>query len=218
MANQKGIPIHLIESRNGTCTYLGQFVLGNPNFFNKTAKDVQQLQDRNVFVFNLTPILVFQDLDVQSHQSHEVTGLDKPWKAPSYESVGKVEKFWPEGEISRAENQLQAEFGLYLKNLGHEVLSHEFIFSGLRGSLKPDFWIKSLELVVEAKPSSAREFVRLAIGQVLDYANLARIEGRPMNPAILLPNRPPTDLLKLIKKLHITLIYKDADEFIFINN
>jgi len=218
LANQNGLPIHLIESRNGLCTYLSQVVLGSPNFFMRTAKDVEQLEDRNVFVFNLIPILMSQDLDVQLHQSHEVTGLDKPWVSPSFEPTSKVEKLWPGGEISREENKLQGEFGLYLNNLGHEVFNHEFIFSGFRGSLKPDFWIESMGLVVEAKPSAAREFVRLAIGQVLDYANLAQIEGKPMNPAILLPNRPTTDLLGLMAKLHITVIYKNVNDFIFMYN
>lgn len=72
------------------------------------------------------------------------------------------------------EYELQTRFGKYLISKGHTPLSHTFKFSNLQGGLKPDFWVPDLELVIEAKASSARDYVRLAIGQVLDYANLAK--------------------------------------------
>jgi hypothetical protein len=64
--------------------------------------------------------------------------------------------------------------------------------------------------IVEAKKSSARPFVRMAIGQVLDYAHLARKDHRPVVPVIVLPEEPTDDLKELIVSLNITLIVRQG--------
>ena len=78
---------------------------------------------------------------------------------------------------------------------------------------EPDLWIPEKNQLVEAKADATRESVRMAIGQVLDYAHLASLlmetEEFPglkgTQPAILLPVLPTSDLLELIKKLGIVL-------------
>jgi hypothetical protein len=100
--------------------------------------------------------------------------------------------------------------------LGHKVENYEFKFENFKGRLKPDLWIADLNYVVEAKASSAREYVRLGIGQVLDYVNLAKIQGIQMKPALLLPNLPTSDLKELVSDLGITLIVRDMDSFVLI--
>jgi hypothetical protein len=98
------------------------------------------------------------------------------------------------------------------------VLSYDFKFPKASGSLKPDFWIEDLEMIVEAKPSITREHVRMAIGQVLDYVHLAAQLGLKMKPAILLPGIPSSDLVALLKDLGIRLIYKTGSTFNFPGN
>ena len=76
-----------------------------------------------------------------------------------------------------------------------------------------DLWIPEKSQLVEAKADATRESVRMAIGQVLDYAHLASLlmetEEFPglksSRPTILLPMLPSADLLELIQKLGIVL-------------
>jgi hypothetical protein len=118
--------------------------------------------------------------------------------------------------MSRLEHQLQEDFGKFLLEAGEIFENIEFEFSETRGALKPDFWINSKKLVVEAKVSSAREYIRLGIGQVLDYAHLSKMHGSNYSPALLVPNAPSADLIKLISDLGITLILKRDSTFDFI--
>ncbi|MTB02932.1 MAG: hypothetical protein F2929_00035 [Actinobacteria bacterium] len=210
-ANEQGIPIHLIESLNGTCTYLGQYILGDPTFSVEKAPDVKGHVERDIFVFKLVPIANYMDADLSLHLNGRVEGATTFWVPPTFETILLSDPANSRKQIDRVENKLQAEFGGYLISNGHEVLTHSFSFEGLRGTLKPDFWIPCLGLVVEAKPSNAREFIRLAIGQVLDYANLSKLEGNPMIPAILVPNRPTADLCSLINDLGITMIFRNRN-------
>lgn len=216
-ADLKRLPIHLIESIDGTCFYLGKFILGSPKYIEQLAPDKKKSNLRKIFLFNLIPIESSFDLDLKDHEKLEVHGRTLNWQPPEFSTIVRAPIFRSEAEIHRFEFELQSEFGSYLINKGHDVCNYEFFFSGLKGSLKPDFWIPCLSLVVEAKPSHAREYVRLGIGQVLDYANLSRIRGFFMNPALLLPSRPAEDLVELIKNLNITLIYKKGEDFIFIS-
>ena len=91
----------------------------------------------------------------------------------------------------------------------------QFKFENTKGMLEPDFWVTSMKLVVEAKASSAREYVRTGIGQVLDYANLSNIENTDFKPALLFPNKPSDDLCKLIYRLGILLIVESESGFEF---
>ncbi len=216
-ANDQMLPIHLIESSKGLCTYIGRFALGEPPYFEKLAPDIQGGNLRKVFVFNLIPLSTSLKINSDSPSSAEVTGEDHTWAPPSFAPIEKGVIRSEKSVIDLIEHKLQSEFGQYLIAQGHTPLNHTFQILNSKGFLKPDFWVPDLKLVIEAKPSSAREYVRLAIGQVLDYANLARLEGVSISPAILLPNMPAKDLVTLLSSLEITLIVKSGIGFEFIH-
>ena len=216
-SNRDGIPIHLIESNNGVCTYKGQYVLDDPPYTVEKAPDADGKKDREVFVFKLLPVVIKGELEIASQLKNNVVGIVKIWNPPAYEAVELSGVVVKKSRLERIENELQTQFGKYLIANGHQVNSYDFSFSGLQGKLRPDFWIPCLGLIVEAKPSSTREYVRLAIGQVLDYVNLSKCVGLQTKPAILLPNFPSFDLCTLIEDLGITLISKkNSKEFVFI--
>jgi hypothetical protein len=96
------------------------------------------------------------------------------------------------------------------------VQKYQFRFENRIGILEPDFWVDSMKLVVEAKASSTREYVRTGIGQVLDYANLSKINNTNYKPALLFPNKPSSDLCKLIYELGIVLIIESESGFEFL--
>ena len=214
-ASELGKPIHLIESVDGVCTYLGEFLLDDPNFFIEEAPDELQEGLRKVFVFRLIPKTFLQELSANHSITPKMTGASRPWEPPSFSDLSRDQLRSSASNILRSEFKLQHEFGLFLLSRGHKVLSYDFKFRGANGTLKPDFWIKDLEMIVEAKPSTSREHVRLAIGQVLDYVHLAAKLGLEMKPAILLPGIPARDLVDLLEDLGIELIYKTDASFYF---
>ena len=156
--------------------------------------------------------------DFPSDESlQKIAGQSKPWIPPEYTDISPVQLSKVAANIVRDEFKLQSEFGLFLLDQGHNVLSFDFKLPGANGTLKPDFWIKDLGLIVEAKPSISREHIRMAIGQVLDYVHLAAQLGLQMKPAVLLPSLPSNDLVDLIQELGIQLIYKSDMKFHFHN-
>ena len=216
-AGELGHAIHLIESVDGVCAYIGEYLLDDPNFFIEEAPDALQESLRKVFVFRLTPKSHFHN-DFPSNESlQKIAGQSKPWIPPEYTDISPVQLSKVAANIVRDEFKLQSEFGLFLLDQGHNVLSFDFKLPGANGTLKPDFWIKDLGLIVEAKPSISREHIRMAIGQVLDYVHLAAQLGLQMKPAVLLPSLPSNDLVDLIQELGIQLIYKSDMKFHFYN-
>ena len=210
-----GHKIHLIESNDGICTYIGEFMLGEPQYEIRDAPDVNKHKMRKVFVFKLIPVTK-SVLSENNFKIREVGFESKIWTPPNSSTVVISNKVIPETSSQRHEHKLQADFGNYMIQLGHKVENYEFKFENFKGRLKPDLWIADLNYVVEAKASSAREYVRLGIGQVLDYVNLAKIQGIQMKPALLLPNLPTSDLKELVSDLGITLIVRDMDSFVLI--
>jgi len=68
--------------------------------------------------------------------------------------------------------------------------------------------------LIEAKSSIKREHIRMAVGQLLDYAHLGEaVMGRP-NLAILLPQRPQSEIESWLKdKLNISVIWREGNVF-----
>jgi hypothetical protein len=77
-----------------------------------------------------------------------------------------------------------------------------------------DAYEKARNNLIEAKCSVEREYVRMAVGQVLDYAFQAKAELGICNKAILLPSRPEDNVLKWIKSLGISAIWEDRSAFL----
>jgi hypothetical protein len=63
------------------------------------------------------------------------------------------------------------------------------------------------ERLIEAKSSAGRGYVRMAIGQLYDYE---RAFSPRVNLAILLPERPASDLVELLQNLQIKVIYETS--------
>jgi hypothetical protein len=118
--------------------------------------------------------------------------------------------------MSRQEMRLQKDFGEWLQARGAEVESLSIPINGGTVFMRPDLFNKTDSVVIEAKKSSARSYVREAIGQVLDYVNNLKLCDDPItaSPAILLPARPEDDLIGLCDQLGITVIYRKDGTFV----
>jgi hypothetical protein len=67
--------------------------------------------------------------------------------------------------------------------------------------------------LIEAKASTKRECIRMAVGQLFEYAYLGRKRlGRP-NMAILLPEKPDPKTVEWLSELHVSTVWKEKDKF-----
>jgi hypothetical protein len=67
--------------------------------------------------------------------------------------------------------------------------------------------------LIEAKCSARRGHIRMAVGQLLDYAHLGRSILGNANMAILLPKKPATDLMTWLRELNIGVIWRERRGF-----
>lgn len=212
-----GTPIHFftrpepgIKRKPGNpYTYCGTVALAEYPYSVKTAPDKSGAL-RNVLVFHFVPVtarfLAEQKISTKGDDSYICEFAD--WTASADTAVVGVSEASSK-QIQLAENQLHQRFFNYLMQRG--VIPERLTVSSpeLKGRLVPDFVLRGSKLVVEAKPSVSRADVRLAIGQVLDYAHLMKRAGLDFKPALLFPMLPPMDLVDLIRDLEIVLITEE---------
>ena len=65
----------------------------------------------------------------------------------------------------------------------------------------------------EAKSSASREHIRMAVGQLPDYAFQGKTKLGEPHMAVLLPENPPKDVEAWLDSLNIKLIWPDGTAF-----
>jgi hypothetical protein len=81
------------------------------------------------------------------------------------------------------------------------------------GQLQCDGYEVGSRNLIEAKASTSREHVRMAVGQLLDYAFQGRAKFGNPNQAILLPERPKQDIEQWLNDLNISVIWRQGKSF-----
>ena len=82
---------------------------------------------------------------------------------------------------------------------------------GLSTSLVTDTYDATKRRLYEVKATSARDAVRQAIGQLLDYRRFVNdLEGM----AVVLPTEPTPDLVELIDEVGMALVLPDGSRFV----
>jgi hypothetical protein len=117
----------------------------------------------------------------------------------------------PRAQIKRAikeEALLLNAYKRWLKRQGRTLEAVE------RGRLQCDGFERKRRNLIEAKASTTREHIRMAVGQLLDYAfQIQPRLGKP-NMAILLPNEPDPGSVNWLAHLHISLIWRKRHVFL----
>ena len=72
---------------------------------------------------------------------------------------------------------------------------------------------KARNNLIEAKSFNKREYIRMAVGQLLDYAFLGKKTLVTPNMAILLPKEPEKEILTWLDGLNISVIWKQGKAF-----
>ncbi|MCJ1686765.1 YDG/SRA domain-containing protein [Rathayibacter sp. VKM Ac-2927] len=209
--------IRLFTVQGTSVTYIGAFTTGDPTYRYETIPDTEGTLRRGI-IFTLVPI----SADVSTlpaYGGHEVTTAElAAWSPPEYSDVviaGADLSPIEERVVSRVEFELQAAFGEWLTENGTPPSRLPLPVGATR--IEPDLYVKSSGWIVEAKKSTARSYVRTAIGQVLDYAHVANRLGWAAVPVILLPGRPEADLVDLIRKLGIITAIRTDDGFVLVD-
>ncbi len=116
----------------------------------------------------------------------------------------------PQTKVGRKEAELCDAFKAMLEKHEHEVKRYQIRVAGLSSSLLTDLYDNNSNVLYEAKGTSSREAVRMAIGQLMDYRR--HITPTP-TLAILLPEKPHSDLQSLLSSVNIHLVYRNKDTF-----
>lgn len=214
-AADEGRIIRVFNAAPPYATYVGAFTTGDPvcSFHELPGEDREA---RRAILFNLVP------LDARPWLLAPNPGqlrMLKPqlgeWHPPDASDLNVIVDATqlPPGDrvVSRVEFQLQADFGRWLTDRGTPPSRLKLPVAG--AIIEPDMYVEAEGWVVEAKKSTGREYVRMAIGQVLDYTHNARGLDAHVSPMILLPGRAEADLVELSAGLGITLALREGDSF-----
>jgi hypothetical protein len=111
----------------------------------------------------------------------------------------------------REESKLVADYSDYLLARGHLVYRHKIKVPGTAGILYTDLFNETRGQLIEAKAGISRDDVRMAIGQLADYARF--IKPAPQR-AILLEAIPTPDLCRLLRDQGVATIWRDGAAFV----
>lgn len=110
----------------------------------------------------------------------------------------------------RKERRLVADYVKFLGESSEIVHRHKINAPDAAGPLYSDIFNKARRQLIEAKADSSRGSVRMAIGQLADYA---RFIDPPIDRAILLPAKPSQDLIELLKAQGVDAIWREGPGF-----
>ena len=113
-------------------------------------------------------------------------------------------------QVSRArrrEAALVKRYHYWLQRRGKNLCSLKY------NNLQCDCWENERENLVEAKASDSREDIRMAVGQLFDYAYQGRERCEEPNMAILLPENPDLATLEWLTPLQISIIWQESSSF-----
>lgn len=205
--------IRLFQTQGPVATYVGAFTTGDPVYRIARIPGSDGLL-RDGIIFTLVPTDADVALLAPAPARQERSARLSEWTPPSHSDVvvaGSDLMIANDRTVSRMEFELQASFGRWLRSRG--LRPQRLVLPTATSSVEPDLYVASTGWIVEAKKSTARAYLRTAIGQVLDYAHLAESQDMHVRPMILLPGHPESDLLALMRRLGISTAIQTTEGF-----
>jgi hypothetical protein len=201
--------LRLFLGTGGNVLYRGEFRLASdrPWYFDE-APETEDGPLRQVLVFRLVPT------ETVDRTSEEISPTVTSGNLVSTVSLERqhCERFVfaplrDETEAERREHSLVRSYAEFLEAKKVEVARRRYEPPGESRPLYCDLYESGRRNLVEAKGSACREAVRMAIGQLLDYA---RFEPHGVAKALLLPERPRSDLEQLLASAGIAAVWPDG--------
>jgi hypothetical protein len=110
-------------------------------------------------------------------------------------------------EVERREAGLVNRYRQHLQRQGHRVSRLCVVPPGEACPLYSDLWDETTQELIEAKGTVARDHIRHAVGQLLDYGRFANAKTH----AVLVPSQSRDDLLAYLAAARVDAIYPDGD-------
>lgn len=193
--------------------YIGEFRVDPSDPFRVEPAPDDVGDERTVLVFRLLPIggVLVRPEDASGTGDSSPTAeanLVPPEQhhSPTYEVSGTQPT-----QAERRESDLRERFEDHLEAQGHEVMRWELRPPGELLRLLTDTYDKTAEELFEAKGTSSRNSVRLAIGQLFDYQRFIHVGSLKLT--VLLPSRPSDDVLDLLTSVEIGCVFEDGSTF-----
>lgn len=138
-------------------------------------------------------------------------GIDKNIRLTSSSEIHQLDyKIQTKAKIIKArklEAQLLSDYQFWLLKQGRQLQSIKY------GALQCDAYESGPRNLIEAKCSSNREYIRMAVGQLMDYSFQGRKRFGNPNLAILLPNEPSSDVFDWLESMNIKLVWREKKKF-----
>jgi hypothetical protein len=107
-------------------------------------------------------------------------------------------------ERTRREATVQRNYQEYLEAQGHTVTRKRIIVDGQ--TLYSDLYDEDADDLIEVKSLNDRVTMRLALGQILDYAFIVK----PAILTVVVPKRPAEGIIRLYRKHLVRVVWLDA--------
>lgn len=109
-------------------------------------------------------------------------------------------------KAKRTELKLLKDYERWLLRRGRYLQRNRF------GRLECDAYEPRTRNLIEAKSSTKREYVRMGVGQLFDYAFQGYRDRHP-HMALLLPRKPDLGSLRWLERLKIKLVWRQGKQF-----
>lgn len=111
----------------------------------------------------------------------------------------------------RREQPLVLAYKMWMEERESEIVRLRVLPEGSTAHLYCDVYDKTRNNLLEAKADTGRASIRMAIGQLMDYARFA--SPRP-DLAVLTEDRPSSDLEALLSSLRIACVWRRGHDFV----
>ena len=108
----------------------------------------------------------------------------------------------------KIEARLVRDYENWLRGKGRDLERHQF-----EGGLICDAFERKRKHLIEAKSSSRREYIRMGVGQLLDYAHQVKPKRGRLKLALLLPRKPPPEAIEWLAPIKVKVIWRDGKQF-----
>ncbi|WP_327108509.1 restriction endonuclease [Nonomuraea glycinis] len=192
--------------------YIGRFELDQDRpYYITDAPNANDGFIRNVIMFRLRPVgdVITGGARVPQTPVFEPTIAAIPSEEQRTESTLMDSTREPHGG-ERREAALIRSYVDYMSAQGHTMRRFQILPADEYYPLYTDIYDATRQELIEAKGTTTREAMRMAIGQLMDYRRYLS----PCDLSILVPDQPRTDLIDLCRSLGIDVIWPHGDDWL----
>jgi hypothetical protein len=205
----EGRELHLFDASAKKLIYVGQYeYVGD---YTADAPQKGSSEKRSVIVFRLRPLgtvapIVSSPLERLDRRQVKAVPVERQLTEETLAEPSRGPY-----TVRRREQKLVHQYEARLLDEGHEVCRLRLWPKGEPAPFLSDLFDRTTNTLIEAKGSIARPAFRMAIGQLADYARLVKPAPRR---AILLPEKPRVDLIRLAHSQGVVVIWAEGDGFV----